>query len=64
MTLARLSTYQCAYCGELNDTLIDGTGGKRQEYVEDCAVCCHPNVLTIVLDEETGEISIEAEFEG
>ncbi len=27
-------------------TDVDESGGLLQEYVEDCQVCCQPNVLT------------------
>ena len=37
--------YYCAYCGETNLTFVDLTGGYQQSYVEDCQVCCRPNVL-------------------
>jgi Cysteine-rich CPXCG len=39
--------YQCAGCGEWNETTVDGSAGSRQSYVEDCQVCCQPNVLHI-----------------
>ncbi|HYM20686.1 MAG TPA: CPXCG motif-containing cysteine-rich protein [Candidatus Kapabacteria bacterium] len=57
-------SYLCAVCGEPNETFVDETNGMRQQYVEDCAVCCRPNVIRIVIDEETGDIAVENEFEG
>ena len=33
---------QCPYCGEPVELQIDIGGGPRQEYVEDCPVCCRP----------------------
>ena len=45
----------CAYCGEVNATTVDPSGGRSQSYVEDCQVCCRPNVLTIEI--EAGEPS-------
>jgi hypothetical protein len=39
--------YQCAGCGEWNETTVDSSAGSRQRYVEDCQVCCKPNVLDI-----------------
>lgn len=38
--------FQCSYCGQWNVTDVDESGGLLQEYVEDCQVCCQPNVLT------------------
>ncbi|MGB8831680.1 MAG: CPXCG motif-containing cysteine-rich protein [Candidatus Sulfotelmatobacter sp.] len=39
--------FQCAGCGEWNVTTVDESAGKRQSYVEDCQVCCKPNVLRV-----------------
>lgn len=55
--------YGCAHCGELNETLIDPTAGMKQSFVEDCAVCCHPNVLTVQVEPSTGTVVIEAVIE-
>jgi hypothetical protein len=57
-------TYYCAVCGEANETFVDESNGLRQQYVEDCAVCCRPNVLRVVIDPETNEVVVESEFEG
>ena len=57
-------TYTCAVCGEENETYVDLSAGDRQSYVEDCVVCCRPNVLTVTVDPNSGQISIAAEFEG
>ncbi|HEY9629662.1 MAG TPA: CPXCG motif-containing cysteine-rich protein [Coleofasciculaceae cyanobacterium] len=56
--------YVCAYCGESNFTFVDFSAGNQQSYVEDCQVCCRPNVLFIGIDEETLEIEISSEYEG
>jgi hypothetical protein len=55
--------FQCAGCGEWNETVVDGSAGGRQEYVEDCQVCCKPNVLAIEWDRGTREYIIRAELE-
>ncbi len=54
--------YNCAYCGEENETFVDRSAGNRQAYIEDCAVCCRPNMVRIII-EENGDISVSAEFE-
>ena len=41
----------CPYCGEPVEITIDSSAG-RQQYIEDCHVCCRPIHLTISLDEE------------
>jgi Cysteine-rich CPXCG len=44
--------FQCAGCGEWNETVVDESGGSTQSYVEDCQVCCKPNVLAIHWDSD------------
>ena len=39
--------WQCACCGEINCVIIDPRAGRRQEFVEDCRICCRPNVITV-----------------
>jgi hypothetical protein len=56
------ATYICDSCGEEIVVPIDPSAGNVQEYVEDCPVCCHPNVLRIELDDD-GEASVESEHE-
>jgi hypothetical protein len=55
--------FSCAFCGEINTTFVDFSGGISQSYVEDCQVCCRPNVLFIQIDEESLEVNIEADCE-
>ena len=55
--------YFCAYCGEQNLTFVDISAGLHQSYVEDCQVCCQPNVLYISIDEDTLDIQINSEPE-
>jgi hypothetical protein len=56
-------TYPCPYCGEENETLVDPSGGNRQTYTEDCAVCCRPSTIQVLISQD-GSIAISAEFEG
>jgi hypothetical protein len=42
--------YECPYCGETNEILIDPTGGEKQDFVEDCAVCCQPAAILAHVD--------------
>ncbi|MGA8501405.1 MAG: CPXCG motif-containing cysteine-rich protein [Candidatus Sulfotelmatobacter sp.] len=55
--------FQCAGCGEWNSTTIDESAGYRQSYVEDCQVCCKPNVLRIGYDTASREFFITASLE-
>ncbi|MCB9585441.1 MAG: CPXCG motif-containing cysteine-rich protein [Polyangiaceae bacterium] len=49
---------RCPYCFELVDTYPDPGGGEHQQYVEDCAVCCRPLVITATYDEARGEYQL------
>ncbi len=51
--------YECAYCGEHNETFIDPTSGLKQSYVEDCGICCRPNVLRVIIDPGSDIVTIE-----
>ncbi|MAM85477.1 MAG: CPXCG motif-containing cysteine-rich protein [Acidobacteriota bacterium] len=42
-------TIACPYCGQQLDVLVDPSI-PRQEYVEDCQVCCRPITLQVTVD--------------
>ncbi len=46
------ASYVCDACGEEIVVPIDLSAGATQEYVEDCPVCCRPNVIHIEIDED------------
>ena len=55
-------TYVCPTCGESIVIPLDRTGGDEQHYVEDCPVCCHPNVIHVeFFDDETPRVWAESE---
>jgi hypothetical protein len=54
--------YVCQGCGEEIIVPLDLSQGPRQEYVEDCPVCCRPNVLRVEIDDD-GEPVVWAEPE-
>ena len=54
--------YFCDACGEEIVIPLDPSQGASQEYVEDCPVCCRPNVVHVEFD-EAGEASVWAEGE-
>ena len=56
------ASYICDSCGEEIVVPLDLTAGASQEYVEDCPVCCCPNVVHVEIDEQ-GEARIGAEAE-
>ena len=39
----------CPHCGAPTLVFVDPANGPHQEYVEDCQVCCRPNVVTVRL---------------
>jgi DNA replicative helicase MCM subunit Mcm2 (Cdc46/Mcm family) len=48
------ASYVCDSCGEEIVVPIDLSAGASQEYVEDCPVCCRPNVIHIGVDADGG----------
>jgi hypothetical protein len=55
--------FQCAGCGEWNTTSVDESAGGRQAYVEDCQICCKPNLLSVEYDIGMAQFFITAELE-
>jgi len=51
----------CPYCGEPIIILIDDSLPKQQ-YIEDCQVCCRPIVLSVTMDAE-GDAAVVATAE-
>jgi hypothetical protein len=51
MSLIETVAVACPYCGELNDLVVDKSV-PQQEYIEDCAVCCRPMVVSLRVDEQ------------
>ena len=41
MGLSESASIDCPYCGELFEITVDTSVG-RQDYIEDCEVCCRP----------------------
>ena len=56
------ASYVCDSCGEEIVVPIDLSAGSEQEYVEDCPVCCCPNVVHAEVDED-GDVQVWAERE-
>lgn len=48
------ASYICDSCGEEIVVPIDLSAGEEQQYVEDCPVCCCPNVIHVELDADGG----------
>ena len=47
---------------ESNTVRVDLTGGRKQKFVYDCEVCCHPILIKVEAD-ESGIINASAEKE-
>jgi hypothetical protein len=56
------ATYLCGACGEEIVIPIDVSQGDRQEFVEDCPVCCRANLIRVEVS-ESGEATAWAELE-
>ena len=52
--------YDCPYCGEPAEALLDLSGGDQQ-YIEDCHVCCRPILITIHYSEEGSQVTASRE---
>ncbi len=46
------ASYICDACGEEIVIPLDVAAGASQEYVEDCPVCCRPNLIHVEIEEE------------
>jgi len=54
--------YVCPTCGERIVIPLDPSGGAEQRYVEDCPVCCNPNVIQVEFFEgDAPRVSAERE---
>ena len=56
-------SYICPTCGESIVIPLDPTGGDEQKYVEDCPVCCNPNVVRVEFFGPSEEPRVWAEAE-
>ena len=54
-------TVYCPYCGEALEVLIDPQEA-RQQYTEDCQVCCKPILFNIGVD-AMGHLSVSVQDE-
>jgi len=41
----------CPYCGEPIELLVDSSV-RKQNYIEDCQVCCKPITVHVIVDED------------
>ncbi len=60
--ISREASYVCGACGEEIVVPVDISAGSQQDYVEDCPVCCRPNLIHVDLF-DLNDIRIWAELE-
>ncbi len=61
MTEEKAVEVDCPYCGETIELLIDASQ-EKQDYVEDCQVCCRPMKVHAEIDAE-GEADVKVSNE-
>lgn len=60
---AQEAFYICPSCGEQIVIPVELSGGAEQEYIEDCPVCCNPNVIHVDFFDEGEPPRVWAEAE-
>jgi hypothetical protein len=56
------ASYFCENCGEDIVVPIDLSAGRDQTYVEDCPVCCHPQMIHVEID-RNGDVRLSGAAE-
>ena len=59
MTTDEDVVWTCQYCGVHNSVWLDMTVDGKQDFIEDCRICCRPNRIIIVRDDENN-VYVEA----
>jgi hypothetical protein len=49
-------SFQCPYCGADVYVRLEASGGKKQQFCQDCEVCCRPITIRAEFDSD-GQIS-------
>ncbi len=63
MDLLKVVSIQCPYCGETIEVLVD-CSIPRQEYIEDCEVCCRPIAIFVnVAESDSAQVEVRQEDE-
>ena len=56
------ATYDCPYCGERAEAVLDLSGGD-QSYIEDCPVCCRPITFDLQVHDGEWMLTVRSENE-
>ncbi len=59
MTTDEDVVWTCQYCGVHNSVWLDMTVEGKQDFIEDCRICCRPNRIIIIHDDESN-VYVEA----
>jgi hypothetical protein len=63
MPLESDAGYTCPVCSSANFVAVDPSGGRKQRFVEDCPVCCHPLAFVTEVDRDGDALVISVERE-
>ena len=64
MSIEQNEEFICPYCGETNSLAVDISGGRHQEFVVDCEICCAPIMVRLSLEgDEIVSLDVHAENE-
>lgn len=55
-------SYNCPYCGEPAEAVLDLSGGD-QSYIEDCPVCCRPIIFDLQVHDDEWMLTVRSENE-
>ncbi len=55
MQTDEIISWVCQYCGEENELWLDLTVEDKQDFIEECSLCCRPNRLIITPSREEDE---------
>jgi len=55
--------FRCTHCGAVSSIEIDPMGGRDQDYVEDCQVCCRPNRVHVRVNPENLGFDVSITYE-
>lgn len=54
-------SFTCPHCGEELSVRLDLSGGRKQQFVQDCEVCCRPFQIQVEFKgEEAASFSVES----
>ena len=56
------ATINCPYCGEPICIEVDTSGGMKQDFYEDCPVCCH-TIEVVATHDYAGNLSVTVKTE-